>query len=393
MNQSHINEQPERQPGASSVPDQQTGQGAGGFASRWDAWLNGNLRKRPKEAPLQVQVYSERRGLAYRFSSGETNRPFHVASVGKIFTAVLVARLAQSGRLCLTDPISQYLPAAVLRDLFVYHDQDYAQQVTIEQLLSHRSGAADYFADPVRSGERFLSLVFSQPDNLWTPEKLLDFCRTSQRAVGRPGQRFHYSDTGYILLGLLIEKVTGLSFGQNLDDTFFKPLGMSDSYLLYQAQIGQITRKVTGKRPIDKIWLHGREISSQRNLSCDWAGGGVISTTDDLLRFSRALWQGQLLDLPTLQRMATGVWPFRSGIYYGLGLMELRLEGFFFLLRGLPRLYGHSGILATQLFYDPARDLHLVMNFGDDRQIANSFRFLIEVETTLEREDRARAKG
>jgi len=76
---------------------------------------------------------------------------------------------------------------------------------------------------------------------------------------------------------------------------------------------------------------------------------------------------------------------FRSGIYYGLGMMEIRFKEFFFLLGRLPRIRGHIGILATHLFYDATREAHIVMNFGDNQRMVQSFRALIEIENVLQR--------
>jgi len=90
-------------------------------------------------------------------------------------------------------------------------------------------------------------------------------------------------------------------------------------------------------------------------VSCDWAGGGNR---------------------------------FRPGILYGAGLMEVRFEGFFPLLRGLPRPVGHIGVLATHMFFDPVNRAHIVMNFGSTREMVRSFRTLTQIETLLTRAGR-----
>lgn len=353
---------------------------------RWDDLLARNLRQRAQPSGLQVLVRCDRLGIDYQFNSGPASQPFHTASIGKLFTAVMIGRLADAGRLALTDPISRYLPASELKELFVVKGADYAAAVTIEQLLGHTSGIADYFDGPVRSGPLFSRLILTEPDELWTPEKLLDFTRLNQAAVGRPGQRFVYSDTGYILLGLLVVAVTGRSLSQNFQEHFFTPLNMADTYLLYDQEPGQITRKTSGRPPLERIWFNGREISTFRSLSCDWAGGGIVSTTTDLLTFSQALWSGQLLSPATLENLAASRRSFRPGLRYGLGIMTVYFEEFSFLLRGRPRLQGHIGVLATHLFYDPVHDAHIVMNFGDNRQMVQSFKVLIAIVNALHRQ-------
>ena len=76
---------------------------------------------------------------------------------------------------------------------------------------------------------------------------------------------------------------------------------------------------------------------------------------------------------------------FRPGIFYGLGMMELRFEGFFFLFRGLPKPRGHIGVLSTHLFYDIENDLHIIMNFGSDKRMVESFKALVIVEQQIKR--------
>jgi D-alanyl-D-alanine carboxypeptidase len=125
------------------------------------------------------------------------------------------------------------------------------------------------------------------------------------------------------------------------------------------------------------------EISGFESLSCDWSGGGIVSTTADLLKFNQALRQGRLIQTSTLEVMEVCNHKFRSGIYYGLGMMEIRFKEFFFLLGRLPKIKGHIGILSTQLFYDAVMDAHIIMNFGDNKSMVQSFRALIEIENTL----------
>ncbi len=198
--------------------------------------------------------------------------------------------------------------------------------------------------------------------------------------MGIPGKIFNYSDTGYILLGLIIEKITGKSFAKNLEDEIFLPLEMRDSYLMFYSEPMN-----TPKKNIEKIWFNNVEISGFESLSCDWSGGGIVSTTADLLKFNQALRSGRLVQTSTLETMDVCQHKFRPGIYYGLGMMEIRFKEFFFLLGHLPKIKGHIGILSTHLFYDPSRDAHIIMNFGSNARMVESFKALIEIENILQR--------
>lgn len=338
------------------------------------------VHQRNPNQPLQVSVSSHKLGLDYTFSSHSTNQPYHLASIGKLFTATLVQRLAERGTFSIQDPICTFFTPSELDQLFVYKGVDYAHQVTIAQLLGHTSGVNDYFEGRTITGISFVKEVLSNPQRHYTPSELVDFTRQNQQAVGKPGERYTYTDTGYILLGQLIEKVTGKSFDQNLADEFFQPLDMRDTYLMFYADPINLP-----KPSIAEIWFGKQEVSRYESLSCDWAGGGIVSTPADLLKFSQALRGGQLLEQRSLAAMDYCPNRFRAGIYYGLGMMEIRFSEFFFLLRSLPRLYGHIGILATHLFYDPVNEAHIVLNFGATGRMVHSFQALIQIENLLQR--------
>ncbi|MDQ6421511.1 serine hydrolase [Paenibacillus sp. LHD-117] len=350
---------------------------------RLDAYFRklNDRRNKKKSGPvpdLQVLIRSERLGLEYRYSSANPPRPYHIASIGKLFTAVLTIMLAEHGRLKLEDAIADYFEPAELDRVFLHERTDYSRKVTIEQLLTHRSGIADYFGDPVADGPYFYQEIIAKPDRLWTPELLLDFTRTKQKAVAPPNGKFHYSDTGYVLLGLLLERATGESFGANLRRHIFEPLAMKDSYLLFHTKPAR-----EPAAELAPIWFQGTEISKYRSLSCDWAGGGIVSTCEDLLAFGCALREGKLIRPEALQAMEACDQRFRPGLYYGQGMMETRFEQFFFLLRGLPRLKGHIGVLSTHFFYDPNTDTHIIMNFGSDADMVPSFKALIRIVNEL----------
>lgn len=355
-------------------------------ASHFDQYFRKIQAKSPSR-PLQVRVYSEKLGLDYAFPAGSGSQPYHIASIGKVFTAVVIQILAERGALSLQDFIAQYFSSAELDRLFLYQGTDYAGQVTIEHLLGHTSGIADYFegiSESVEAGKTtrksFIDEVLTHPNHRWTPQELLEYTRTYQKAVGIPGQVFQYSDTGYILLGLIIEKVSGKSFAENLVDDIFLPLEMNDSHLVFYSEpVNESAKK------FEKLWLKNVEASSFESISCDWAGGGIASTTADLLKFNQALRSGQLIKPGRLEAMDRCIYRFQPGIYYGLGMMEIRFKEFFFLLGHLPKARGHIGILATHMFYDPLKETHVVMNFGDSARMVESFQALIEIENTLQK--------
>lgn len=334
----------------------------------------------------QLLIHSDKKGIheTYGFAKTGTppdgNTPYHLASIGKTFTSTLIGMLADQGKLSYTDPIANYLSQETLQGLFVFEGVDYKDQVTVEQLLRHTSGVADYFDDPVSSGQTMSELILNDKDHMWTPKELLDFSRDKQKTFSAPGKTTHYSDTGYILLGLIIEKVTGKPFHQNLSDEIFTPLQMDDSYLTFYSE-----PKNQPKKPISEIWFKGTEVSTYNSLSIDWSGGGIISTPEDLLKFYKGLREGQLVSPERLEAMETITGKFRAGIHLGAGMMQLRFEEFFFLLKGMPRMNGHIGVLSTHMMYDPTNDTYIIANFGSTEFMEKSFQLLIKLNSVLTR--------
>jgi len=349
------------------------------FTGHLDNYFRKIQAKKPSR-PLQIRVFSQKLGLDYTYPADSASQAYHIASIGKMFTATLTQMLAEKHLLSIDDSIQRFFSPQELEQLFSFQGVDYASQVTIMHLLGHTSGIADYFEGKTTNGKSFIYEILSNPKYHWTPEKLIDFTRNYQSAVGVPGKVFNYSDTGYILLGLIIEKVTGKSFADNLQDEFFIPLDMRDSYLLFYSEP---TKQPS--MPIEKIWFNELEVSGFESLSCDWSGGGIVSTTADLLKFNQALRSGRFLQSSTIEAMDACRHKFRPGIYYGLGMMEIRFSEFFFLLGRLPRIKGHIGVLSTHLFYDSTRDAHIIMNFGSNTRMVESFKALIQIENILQR--------
>ncbi|MCB1316621.1 MAG: beta-lactamase family protein [Leptospiraceae bacterium] len=352
-----------------------------GVAALHNTWRD-RLADTDHTANAQMYIYAPDLELDETFGPLQNKRhPFHVASVGKLFTTVLIAQLIESGRLDWDTRIAAVLPAADLQGLFVYSGKDYATEVSIEHLLTHTSGAADYFADRPASGVGISELILNEPERDWTPQDLLEFTRRYLHAHFAPGHGYHYSDTGYILLGLVVEQIAGRPYHQVLADRIFQPLQMTSAYMPYRS----VPMNAADEQTMGETWFQGVQIDGYRSVTADWAGGGVVCTLEDLMRFDRALFGGELLNESTMQRLANFKHEFESGIYYGAGMMEYRFEDFFPLLTGYPRWRGHMGILATHAIYDPERNIYIVLNMGSDENIEAGFRLLIDVSGILMR--------
>lgn len=264
---------------------------------------------------------------AYGMANKEEQLPntlatrFDVASAGKMFTAVAVAQLVEQGLIRYDAPFGSYLPD---------YPAPYAQQVTIDQLLTHRSGIVDVFADQ----ERFAEVRGSA-----NPQR--DYLALFQNEPLRftPGERFEYSNSNYILLGAIVERVSGQSYADYLHEHIFAPAGMAATALDRRA--GAAPTLARGYTEI--VDLVQMELTPGTRRPADGfapavgsAAGGAVSTAGDLLKFDQALRGHVLLSAPaTEQLLADRVDYERPGYRYAYGFITRQA--------GDERIVGHSG--------------------------------------------------
>ncbi|WP_203137490.1 serine hydrolase domain-containing protein [Microbacterium sp. JZ31] len=310
----------------------------------------------------------------WEFGFGDVDKPFHAASSGKLFTATLIGMLAEQGLLALDSPIGRLLPHADVAGLPAAAGVDVGRAVTVQQLLAHTSGIPDFFDPPRgRATEASVRTLSRHRDRLWTPADLLDQAR-SLPAVGRPGERFHYSDTGYVLLGRIAEEAGGESFAAQLRTRLFEPTGMERASTPYDSTLIPDDLSTIDVAP---FWIEGEEFSRARCVSLDWAGGNVVATADDFIRFQRALFGGRLIDAGLLEHLIRPRRRFRRGIHYGAGIMTLRFDEFIpLVMRGLSQPVGHLGVWASHVFSHREHEAHVVLNFHSTsmREMNESFR-------------------
>jgi D-alanyl-D-alanine carboxypeptidase len=237
-----------------------------------------------------------------------------IYSIAKTFTAIVTLQLVDEGALSLDDTVTKWLDdPAVTRIPNV-------NQVTLRQLLVHTSGIYD-FADDTDSP--FWVDAFLGPNadwtKVWTLEELLAYADGANHApYFAPGEGYHYSNTNYILVGLIVEKITGHKYGAELQTRILKPLALKDTFFAEGAEMPEDT--------IDAYQLvDGQLVSlSGTNLSWAWTFGGMVSTTDDLARFSRAVFGGGLLSRGTFEEMFDFVPADKPDKYEGMGVYKIK---------------------------------------------------------------------
>jgi CubicO group peptidase (beta-lactamase class C family) len=279
--------------------------------------------------------------------------PIFIASVTKLYTATVVMLLAERGQLALEDTIAKYLPQAMIQGIHVYAGEEFSDQITIGDLLSHRSGIADYYSDKAADGKSAFDLFLEDPTRHWTVDETIGRAR-SLKAQFPPGMATAYSDTNFQLLGKIIQSVTGQPLHTIYEGLLFRPLGLERTWL-----VGYRPERLgtPGISPAD-IYLGDRNITLVRSNGSYWADGGIISTASEMIKFLKALKEGKLVRPETLLRMHDWHhWQFP--MQYGYGTMYFSLPFPLAGPTGLPAMWGHSGTTGSFLYYVPKSDLYI----------------------------------
>lgn len=324
-------------------------------------------------------------GPRLEFSVGDLDQPFYIASIDKVFIATLIAQLFDEG-LCAPDtPIGRLLPAADLDHLPAAAGVDNARDVTVDQLLSHTSGLPDVMLPPRgHSTSCSITNLQADPSRVWT---IAEFLQQAEHLppVGRPGERFRYSDTAYFLLIRIIEEARGGGFAEQLRTRIFDPTGMADSAEWVDVDAARLAALVPKLAP---FWLgsSGTDDRAAFAPNLTWRNGlGGPSTANDLVRFQRALHGGRLCEREWVDFLGTPRSRFRPGIHYGSGMVVLRFGGFFPLLRGHPEPTGGLGYTATHLFHYPEQQTHVVLNHHAHHRMQASFQMHIRIAGLIKR--------
>lgn len=319
-------------------------------------------------AAAMLRVELPAHGLVWHHAAGGIARggtpttataPFRIASITKTFTAAVVMQLAAEGRLDLDDRMAQHLPpdhADLVPRIHVLDGVSYGEALTVRQLLRHQGGLFDY----AMSGG-FFGTIVENPAHVWTPREMLEgsIAWGTPHAPPEGGYGYHYSDTGYVLLGLIVEHLDGRPLHEAYRARILDPLGMDLTYLEGHEphRGGELSHPHDGE--FDCFPIHG---------TADWAGGGLVSNVDQLARFVRALAAGEVVPQPWLDRMFE--WQFREldparhspgFVGYGCGVQARYIDGM--LLRG------HGGHWGSWMLVDPESGFTITGTVNDAKRL------------------------
>lgn len=303
-----------------------------------------SLQKSVDDAARPTAIFVTGRGVptAYGAASGEADvgialtvdTPLRLASNTKTFVAATALRLWETGRLDLDAPIGGLLSVPLARLLEA--DGYDTRRITVRQLLTHSAGLYDHAGDP-----RFIQTSVAQPDRRWTREDLVRLATEYGDPRSAPGTEFRYSDTGYILLGDIIERVTGRDIAAAVRaELGFDRLGLTSTWWEV------METPPSGAAPRARQWL-GEVDATDIHASMDlYGGGGLVMSVRDLATFAAALFEGRVFErADTLKEM---FWkgPHQGADQYRMGVFVKRV--------GDQDFYWHSGFWGTLVYYAPS---------------------------------------
>jgi D-alanyl-D-alanine carboxypeptidase len=326
-----------------------------------------------------VLANGESFGLAVGYSDRDAKTPMKptdrmlAGSVGKTFAAATALQLVKEGKIGLDDKVARYLGAEPW-----FSRLPNSKDITVRQLMNHTSGLVRYeFKD------QFTKDLTANPEKVWKPSELVAYL-FGEKAPFEAGKGWDYSDTNYIVLGMIIEKVTAHTFYNEANRRLLKPLKLTDTIPQDGLRLKGVVQGYAGpNNPFggkDEMIHEGKFTI---NPQFEWTGGGYASTAQDLARWAKIIYEGKAYSADLLPQVLEGVAaPMLGGeTRYGLGVI----------IRKTPQgtSYGHSGFFPgymTDMMYFP--DLKIAVAVQVNTSVGRSLgkplsRVLVETTETI----------
>lgn len=317
---------------------------------------------RPRLPGILIAVQSKAHGRTWAVAAGRSDtvtkqplradQPVRIASNTKTYVAASLLRLVEQGRLSLSDPLSKHVPAAF--DSLLRRDGYNTDVITIEQVMSHRAGFAEHPAVP-----SFVARLRTQPRYHWTREEQIRWLVDSLAPIGAPGAQFRYSDSGYILLGAIIERYTGKNLGVAVRELVgFDKIGLTHAWW---ETLEPMPRGVAARAHQYMGGFDSYDIDPSFDM---YGGGGIVTPVAELGAFLTALLDGRVLaKSTTLDTMLVARSTEMAG--YGLGIFGTVARG----VRGS----GHSGFWGTtsMVFRDAGVTVSVAVTEQSESRVMN----------------------
>ncbi len=331
----------------------------------WDS-LQKTLLEKENEGEFSGVVYIKQKDeVLFSGCYGYANRTFRIkpeldtrfriASISKMFAAVALLKLCETGKVSLEDSIHTHLDLA---------DTAISKDVTLYHLLTHTSGIGDYFDEENATDDDWYALWETKP--IYTMKTLEDYYELFKNVDANftPGEKFQYCGAGYILIGMVIEKITGQSYSDYIDELIFKKLDLRDTAYLNNEQVTENVADGYEPEYDDKDTIIGWDKNIYTMTPLPSADGGATSTVYDLVTFSRALRQGKLLSkeytdmILTPQVIDDGSNGFRDYEW------KYSFANWFILKDNKIIRGGHTGEefgVSARLYYFPEKDIDVIL--------------------------------
>ena len=294
------------------------------------------------------------------------NDRFRIASSTKLFVSTIILQLVEEAKLSLNDKASLFLKDIDYLDFEQIHLLDkksLSDQITIKQLLSHRTGLADIFSD---KGEEFFGLLLQDIKKQYSPKSIIELYyqyNLNQTPHFAPGNGWHYSDMNYVLLGLISEQIDQTTLAKSVRSRILDPLEMEDTYFEFYED---------PSRQGNRINQYVGELNfTEMNTSFDWSGGGLVSTNKDLATFLKSLFSLSLINEKSLNRMIEVEFTKDQENRYGLGMYESKYDG--------ETYFGHFGFYGTFVGFCPATKTVISYSVSQATPNFNVHNFVSEV--------------
>jgi len=322
-----------------------------------------------------VLANGESFALAVGYSDRDAKTPMKpndrmlAGSVGKTFAAATALQLIKEGKIGLDDKIEKYLGGEQW-----FSRLPNAKDITVRQLMNHTSGLVRY-----EFKEQFTKDLTANPEKVWKPAELVAYL-LDEKPPFEAGKGWDYSDTNYIVLGMIIEKVTGRKFYDEATRRLLKPLKLSDTIPQDGPRLKGVVQGYAGpNNPFggtDGMIVNGKFVI---NPQFEWTGGGYASTTQDLARWVKMIYEGKAFSPDLLPQVVDGVAAPMLGreTRYGLGSIIRKTQ--------VGTSYGHSGFFPgymTDMAYFPDQKIGVAVqvNTSIGRSLGKPLsRILVEV--------------
>lgn len=290
--------------------------------------------------------------FAWSAAAGNLNPDdrYFIASVTKLYIAIIVVQLCREGALSLEAPMGTYLPGELIRGLHAINGVDRSAEITIQQLLSNTSGITDYFFGKGPDGHDAAHSILQGTDEPWPLERIIARVRTLKPRFlpGQPG-KVHYSDTNFELLGRIIETVEHTPIAHVLQQRIFEPLGLTETYAFSDPN---------DTTPVP-MYYRNSPVHAPLYIASVTAEGGIVATAREVMTVLQGFFQGRFFPVETVATLQQWNRIYFPGQFdFGIGLERQWIPRFMSPFKPVGELLGMWGQSGSFAFYNPLTDLY-----------------------------------